>query len=421
MSCPRIDDGCAFAIASSVLLLIASTKPSPRTLRLPRSAVDVGVRRQRRAPGVDVGIARSWISDPPGCSMNDRAIEEAGALLHDLAGAAEDRRQMALAAAGGIEDRPEAVGDASRVRVNSSTAASKLHSSSGIIGELGESVNAACLAQNSSAKPLDATANPVGASLTPCPSTAYENDPTNAAVGDEKDHSERVWTPHGRASFLRVQLTNGRGSADIKRLCTARVNRKTRSTSQKKSRDQETTRLGLTTRRLNVITMTEEVITVLRVTHGFSRCTTISARRPETRCCVVLVERTPRHRTAGAHIESPLPRRRVCRDLDGGCGDDDPSAATSRLSRSRRSATFLTSARVFVSHHPLRALPGQSVTIRLTPDLRAEDGAVLYARRACGGWPARRERRACTLSGASSLRFDLALATMTSCTMGISC
>lgn len=32
--------------------------------------------------------------------------------------------------------------------------------------------------------------------------------------------------------------------------------------------------------------------------------------------------------------------------------------------------------RVFVSHHPLKAEPGQRVTIRLTPDLRTEDGAV---------------------------------------------
>jgi hypothetical protein len=30
--------------------------------------------------------------------------------------------------------------------------------------------------------------------------------------------------------------------------------------------------------------------------------------------------------------------------------------------------------RVFVSHHPIRALPGQTVTIRLTPDLRPQDG-----------------------------------------------
>lgn len=36
--------------------------------------------------------------------------------------------------------------------------------------------------------------------------------------------------------------------------------------------------------------------------------------------------------------------------------------------------------RVFVSHHPLRAMPGESVTIRLTPDLRAEDGAVQSAK-----------------------------------------
>jgi hypothetical protein len=35
--------------------------------------------------------------------------------------------------------------------------------------------------------------------------------------------------------------------------------------------------------------------------------------------------------------------------------------------------------RVFVSHHPLRAIPGQTVTIRLSPDLRPQDGAVVRA------------------------------------------
>jgi hypothetical protein len=53
--------------------------------------------------------------------------------------------------------------------------------------------------------------------------------------------------------------------------------------------------------------------------------------------------------------------------------------------------------RVFVSHHPIRALPGQSVTIRLAPDLRAEDGAVSRAvaglRRGSG---AAREEQTCS-------------------------
>jgi hypothetical protein len=35
--------------------------------------------------------------------------------------------------------------------------------------------------------------------------------------------------------------------------------------------------------------------------------------------------------------------------------------------------------RVFISHHPLRALPGQSVTIRLAPDLRPEHGSAQSA------------------------------------------
>src|SRR5262245_5221801 len=35
--------------------------------------------------------------------------------------------------------------------------------------------------------------------------------------------------------------------------------------------------------------------------------------------------------------------------------------------------------RVFVSHHPIRALPGAKVTISLAPDLRPEDGPVASA------------------------------------------
>ena len=35
--------------------------------------------------------------------------------------------------------------------------------------------------------------------------------------------------------------------------------------------------------------------------------------------------------------------------------------------------------RVFVSHHPIRALPGQDLTIRLVPNLRPQDGAVTRA------------------------------------------
>jgi len=39
--------------------------------------------------------------------------------------------------------------------------------------------------------------------------------------------------------------------------------------------------------------------------------------------------------------------------------------------------------RVFVSHHPLRAMPGQSVTIRLTPDLRLRTARFSPRRRDC--------------------------------------
>src|SRR5205814_10348525 len=35
--------------------------------------------------------------------------------------------------------------------------------------------------------------------------------------------------------------------------------------------------------------------------------------------------------------------------------------------------------RVFVSHHPIRAVPGAVVTVRLAPDLRSEDGPVAKA------------------------------------------
>ena len=63
--------------------------------------------------------------------------------------------------------------------VNSSTAASKSHSSSGIRGELGELVNASWFAQNSSANPFDSTENPVGASVGPS-ATARSPSPTRA-------------------------------------------------------------------------------------------------------------------------------------------------------------------------------------------------------------------------------------------------
>ena len=53
--------------------------------------------------------------------------------------------------------------------------------------------------------------------------------------------------------------------------------------------------------------------------------------------------------------------------------------------------------RVFVSHHPLRALPGQTLTIRLVPSLRPEDGAafrgVAGLRRVGGG---AREEQTCS-------------------------
>src|SRR6185503_19935742 len=55
--------------------------------------------------------------------------------------------------------------------VNSSAAVSKLHSTAGIVGELGEFTRLAWFAQNSLAKPLDASVNPVGASRTVWDST----------------------------------------------------------------------------------------------------------------------------------------------------------------------------------------------------------------------------------------------------------
>ena len=82
--------------------------------------------------------------------------------------------------------------------VNSSTAASKLHSSSGIFGELGEFIRASWFAQNSSAKPLDVTSNPVGASVGPS-DWARSPSPTlnmagtaNTATNDGRNF---IWVP----------------------------------------------------------------------------------------------------------------------------------------------------------------------------------------------------------------------------------
>jgi hypothetical protein len=52
--------------------------------------------------------------------------------------------------------------------------------------------------------------------------------------------------------------------------------------------------------------------------------------------------------------------------------------------------------RVFVSHHPIRALPGQSVTIRLAPSLRPEDGAVTRAVAGLRRGSAAREELTCS-------------------------
>ena len=53
--------------------------------------------------------------------------------------------------------------------------------------------------------------------------------------------------------------------------------------------------------------------------------------------------------------------------------------------------------RVFVSHHPIRALPGQSVTIRLSPNLRPEDGAVARAVAGLRRGSGTREDQTCSL------------------------
>jgi hypothetical protein len=52
--------------------------------------------------------------------------------------------------------------------------------------------------------------------------------------------------------------------------------------------------------------------------------------------------------------------------------------------------------RVFVSHHPIRALPGQSVTIRLAPNLRTEDDAVVRAVAGLRRVSATREEQTCS-------------------------
>ena len=76
--------------------------------------------------------------------------------------------------------------------MNSSAAASKLHSSSGIIGELGEFASAAWFAQNSSAKPLDASSNPACALVTPASVFRRSRSTPSRAPARSQTHTLRL-------------------------------------------------------------------------------------------------------------------------------------------------------------------------------------------------------------------------------------
>src|ERR1044071_3534901 len=106
--------------------------------------------------------------DPPGCSVNTPVVA--------LKNPARFSLIWLVAPSPGFDEwhsphpTPLKIGPipaaVSSGPVNSSTAVSKLHSSSGIAGESAVSVaNAAWLAQNSSANPLDPPSKPVTASV----------------------------------------------------------------------------------------------------------------------------------------------------------------------------------------------------------------------------------------------------------------
>ena len=134
MSSPRIDDGWWLAMASSVPLWIASTNPSPSKLREERNVVTL-VCAGDVSSWSDGGIARSWMRDPPGCSRNTAPSKKPARfsviwLEPPRIGVKWHSPQPAALKIG---PRPSATDSGP---VNSSAAVSKLHSSSGIIGEL---------------------------------------------------------------------------------------------------------------------------------------------------------------------------------------------------------------------------------------------------------------------------------------------
>ena len=109
MNVPRSAAGCEFEMSSRSPESIASTKPSPSTLSEARCEITLWPGSTRS--WMFGCVARSWISEPPGCSMNVDPLKKPARRLGDLARAAEERHQVALAASGGVEDRAEAIGD----------------------------------------------------------------------------------------------------------------------------------------------------------------------------------------------------------------------------------------------------------------------------------------------------------------------
>ena len=67
MNCPRMPDGWPLEMATSVLLSMASTKPSPRVLSEVRK-VRTSLPPRTRS-WMDASMARSLMSEPPGWSM----------------------------------------------------------------------------------------------------------------------------------------------------------------------------------------------------------------------------------------------------------------------------------------------------------------------------------------------------------------
>jgi len=145
---------------------MASTYPSPRTLRVERSAVTLVEAAIVRSWSFGL-YARSWMSDPPGWSVNTPfrigpARFSVNWLVAPRIWLATWHSPQPRALKMGPTPSASASGP-----VNSSMAVARLHSASGMSGELGESVKRLWFAQNSRAKPLSSLSKPVTASWGP--------------------------------------------------------------------------------------------------------------------------------------------------------------------------------------------------------------------------------------------------------------